>query len=581
MNIHNDTPVDVVICGLGPTGLSLAHVLGRRGLQVLVLEREPSFYGNARAVYTDGECMRLFQSIGMAERLAQDMIQDAAVQMLLPDGRVLLQLKTAKRPYGWPTHNFFYQPKLETALADGLAAYPNVRVLRGREVCHFEQDADGVTVRHMPSLATGYQRNKADAAPPAEAVRDGVTVRGRYLVGCDGGRSMVRTQLGIGMQGKNFPNPWLVVDIRLKDPSDGLRHLPNFSFVCDPSCPTVSCLQPDGHHRFEFMLMPGQSREYMEDPATVRQYLSRWIDVDKFEVLRVLVYTFNALMAERWREGRVLLAGDAAHMTPQFIGQGMNAGVRDAFNLGWKLDAVIKGVAADSLLDSYQRERRPHAAAMTREGVRMKDYVSMVHPLATMLRNGLTRLAMATPGLRDYITEARFIPQARYVAGQHFGLARGWRGGSGRMLPQPDVRGPDGKRHRLDDFLGAGFALIGVGVDPRQSLDEAQLAQWQRLDTRFIAVYPLGAKPQGSVARQTPAGLLEVEDLDGKLLAWLRATGFGQGSVTMVRPDRFVCGQAAPDELPAATATLMRALGQSPIYPQSSRQGKQHAYSYH
>ena len=290
---------DVVIVGLGPTGLTLAHGLGQRGHRVLVLEREPRFYGNARAVYTDGECMRIFQSIGMAERLAADMLQDAPVQMVLPSGEVLFQIKNTERPHGWPANNFFYQPLLETALADGLARSPNVTVMRGRELVRFEQDASGVDVVHVASEGAGYGRPPGDA-PSAQ---DEQRVRARYLVGADGGRSVVRTQLGIGMTGKNFPNPWLVVDIKAKNPEDGLRHLPYFNFVCDPACPTVSCVQPNGHHRFEFMLMPGQTREHMEHPDTVRHYLSKYIDVDKFEVLRKLVYTFNALMAERGATG--------------------------------------------------------------------------------------------------------------------------------------------------------------------------------------------------------------------------------------------------------------------------------------
>ena len=150
MNIE-PTAYDVVIVGLGPTGLTLAHGLGQRGHRVLVLEREPRFYGNARAVYTDGECMRIFQSIGMAERLAADMLQDAPVQMVLPDGEVLFQIKNTERPHGWPANNFFYQPLLETALADGLARHANVTVRRGRELTRFAQDANGVDVVHVAS----------------------------------------------------------------------------------------------------------------------------------------------------------------------------------------------------------------------------------------------------------------------------------------------------------------------------------------------------------------------------------------------------------------------------------------------
>ena len=170
------------------------------------------------------------------------------------------------------------------------------------------------------------------------------------------------------------------------------------------------------------MQMPGQTREHMEHPDTVRHYLGKHVDVDKFHILRTLVYTFNALMAETWRAGRVLLAGDAAHMTPQFIGQGMNAGVRDAYNLGWKLDAVLRGQAGAALLDSYERERRPHAAAMTREGIRMKDFVSMVNPASTLLRNALTRLAVRLPKIGTFVRQGDFIPKPTYANGSYFGL---------------------------------------------------------------------------------------------------------------------------------------------------------------
>ena len=557
--MNTATTHDVIIVGLGPTGLVLAHSLGMRGHRVLVLEREPRFYGNARAVYTDGECMRIFQSFGMADKLAADMLQDAPVQMLLPDGRVLFQLKNTHRPHGWPANNFFYQPLLETALADGLAKYPNVNVQRGREVTRFEQDAGGVDVLHVATETAGYARPAPKLGAKPAPVPGETRVRTRWLVGADGGRSGVRAQLGIGMVGKNFPNPWLVVDIQAKNPDDGLRHLPYFDFICDPKCPTVSCVQPNGHHRFEFMLMPGQTREYMEDPATVRHYLSRYVDPDKFEILRTLVYTFNALMADKWRDGRVMLAGDAAHMTPQFIGQGMNAGVRDAYNLAWKLDAVLRGQAGEKLLDSYESERRPHAAAMTREGIRMKDFVSMVNPVGTLLRNALTRLVVRLPRIGTFVRQGDFIPKPTYKQGSYVGLARKrWRGAEGRLMPQPLLRGPDGRRRPLDELAGCGFALVGAGVDPRASLDVASLATWQSLGARFVAIYPFGGRPAGEVGRAVPAGLIECEDPDGSFHRWLRDSGAGRGHVAIVRPDKFVFALARAEALSAATRELCR-----------------------
>jgi 3-(3-hydroxy-phenyl)propionate hydroxylase len=550
---------DVAIVGLGPTGLTLAHCLGQRGHRVLVLEREPQFYGNARAVYTDGECMRIFQSFGMAERLAADMLQDAPVQMLLPDGQVLFQLKNTQRPHGWPANNFFYQPLLETALAEGLARYPNVTVQRGREVTRFEQDAQGVDVFHAASEGSAYARPAPQAGVKPAPLPGELRVRTRYLVGADGGRSGVRAQLGIAMSGRNFPNPWLVVDIKAKDPADGLRHLPYFDFICDPACPTVSCVQPNGHHRFEFMLMPGQTREHMEHPDTVRHYLSKYVDVSKFHILRTLVYTFNALMADKWRDGRVLLAGDAAHMTPQFIGQGMNAGVRDAYNLGWKLDAVLRGQAGPALLDSYERERRPHAAAMTREGIRMKDFVSMVNPLGTLLRNALTRLVVRLPKIGRFVRQGDFIPKPSYRNGSYFGIRRQrWRGAEGRLMPQPLLRGPDGRRQRFDALAGAGFVLVGAGVDPRAKLDAPSLALWQSLGAKFVAVYPFGGRPRGDVAQAVPPGLIEAEDPDGSFHDWWRASGARQGAVAIVRPDRFVFALVPGSELVATTHEFAR-----------------------
>jgi len=505
--------------------------------------------------------MRIFQSFGMAERLATDMLQDMPVQMVMPDGSVFLQIKNPQRIHGWPVSNFFYQPFLETALADGLAKYTNVSVMRGRELVRFEQDADGVEVFHVASEGAGYGKPPPQLGAKTEPLAEESRVRARYLIGADGGRSLVRTQLGIAMAGKSFPNPWLVVDIKAKDPHDGLRHIPYFSFICDPLCPTVNCVQPSGHHRFEFMLMPGQTKEQMEAPDTVRRYLSKYVDVDKFDVLRSLVYTFNALIAERWREGRVLLAGDAAHMTPQFIGQGMNAGVRDGYNLSWKLDLVLRGQAGDALLDTYETERRPHAAAMIREGVRMKDFVSMVNPIGTTLRNLLARTAVRLPVLGPFVTKGGFIPKPVYRSGAYFGMRRPrWRAAEGKLMPQPSLRGHDGRRQQLDDLVGNDFVLIGAGVDPRPLLDADATSLWESIGGKFAVVYPFGGRPQGEAARGTPQDLIEAEDPDGTYYEWLRASGVSKGCVAIVRPDKFIFALVRANTLSEAMHELARQL---------------------
>jgi 3-(3-hydroxy-phenyl)propionate hydroxylase len=560
-NETQDGVVDVVIIGLGPTGLTLAHALGRRGRSVLVLEREPEFYGNARAVYTDDECMRIFQSLGLAGDLEPQMLTDTPVQWVLPDGSVLMQMINTSRPHGWANSNFLYQPLMETTLAERLDRYPNVKVRRGREAVHFEQDADGVTVHHVASQGTLYGR-AATAEAQAGATTPEECIRAKYLVACDGGRSRVRTQLGIGMTGRSFPNPWLVVDIVEKQRGTGLNHLPYFDFICDPVCPTVSCVQPNGHHRFEFMLMPGQTREYMEAPETIREHLARHVDVDKFHVLRSLVYKFNALIADRWRVGRVFLAGDAAHMTPQFIGQGMNAGVRDAWNLSWKLDAALDDRGGDALLDSYQSERLPHVREMIRTAVRVKDFVSTANPALALLRNVITRTATRLPVVGRFLRNGAFIPRPVYERGGYFGIPRrNRRAAAGRLAPQPAVRGADGQRRLLDDLLGNDYAVIGLGVDPRRCLSTADVETWQKLSAKFVSIYPVGKRPQRNVERTSLEGILEVEDIHCSLVDWLKSRGHGDGSVVVLRPDRFIYGVVPAEELPAATRDLARSLG--------------------
>nr|WP_211226180.1 bifunctional 3-(3-hydroxy-phenyl)propionate/3-hydroxycinnamic acid hydroxylase [Solimonas flava] len=553
---------DVVISGLGPTGLVLAHMLGMRGHKVVVLEREPVFYGNARAVYTDDECMRIFQSADVAEAVQARMMMETPVQFVRPDGRVMGRYCPLQRPYGWPVVNFFYQPYLETTLTETLARYPNVQVRRGRELSDFVQNADGVLVTHQAARSFRFT-DASDATRQNSGEADPRTLRARYLIGADGGRSRVREQLGIKMSGKNFPEPWLVVDLRLKDGEEALRHVPYFNFVVDPKMPVVSCVQPDRFHRFEFMLMPGQSREDMERPETVRALLSRFVDPDKFEIKRKLVYTFNALIVERWREGRVLLAGDAAHMTPQFMGQGASSGVRDAHNLGWKLDLVLRGQAGDALLDSYGRERHGHAKAMIDISVLMKDLVSMTSPAGTALRDAAMAIVRSVPFLRNWMQRGAFKPKPVYAQGAYLGLPRARRGGpEGALIPQPVVRLFDGQRRLLDELLGKDFALVGFNVDPRKTLSPASIEMLDSLRTRYVALFPYAARPQGfhGVARSAPPGLTEAEDIGGEMVSWFRKAGFKSEAVAVIRPDKFAFAVVSTARLDAAIAELKQQL---------------------
>ena len=565
MSVNNTSDIkqaEVVIAGLGPTGLILAHMLGMRGHKVVVIEKEPQFYGNARAVYTDDECMRIFQHIGCAAETGKDMLPDVPVQFVRPDCTVMGQYIPKKQPFGWPVINFFYQPYLETTLTRLLERYPDVTVLRGREVVDFRQDDNSVTVTHQATQEYRFSDN-SDARKKASGLPGQQKIRAAYFVGADGGRSAVREKLGIKMSGTRFPEPWLVVDLELNEGEEELHHIPYFNFVVDPGQPVVSCIQPDRFHRFEFMLKPGQSKEYMEHPDTIRALISRYVDPDKFTVKRKLVYTFNALIVETWRQGRVLLAGDAAHMTPQFMGQGASAGIRDGFNLGWKLSAVLKGQAADHLLDSYGSERHGHTKAMIDISVALKDAVSMTNPFFTGIRDAVLKVFLSIRPLRQWFQEGGFKPGPVYARGQYLGLPRKKRQGpEGRLAPQPTVRLIDGSQHRLDDISGKSFVLIGLNTDPHQALSAAHQQWLSTLDTHYLSLVDYGQRPQGiHMPHQSSPDLPEAEDMNGDMIRWFNKAGFRKNAVAILRPDRFTFAVVSAGELNDAISALKQQMG--------------------
>jgi 3-(3-hydroxy-phenyl)propionate hydroxylase len=368
------------------------------------------------------------------------------------------------------------------------------------------------------------------------------TVRARYLVGADGGRSVVRALIGSELTGTSFPERWLVVDLEAKDRVDAFGHKPYFDFICDPLRPTVSCPQPAGRHRFEFALTEEDDKDHFEAEDTVRKLLAPHVDPDDVVVLRRLVYTFNALVADRWRDGRVLLAGDAAHMTPQFVGQGMNAGIRDADNLSWKLEAVLRHGADPALLDTYQAERAPHAKSMIDFSVFNKTLVSVKNPAKARARDVAMWAAVRTPWVSGYVRSMGMKPKPRYRKGSYVGLPRRFRGVEGTLSPQPTVRTYDGRPVRLDDALGTGWSLLGVGVDPRAVLGPG-VASWEHVGATFATVHRAGERPRGQVGERVRAvDSVDLEDTSGELTTWLRRAGATHGSVLALRPDRFVFG---------------------------------------
>ena len=357
--------VDVLIVGLGPVGATLAALLGDAGVRTLVVERDGQVYPLPRAAHFDHEIMRLFQQLGIARAVMAHARPAPAYEFRTADGRMLMLFDGPSKiaSSGWQASYMFHQPGLEHALRAKLAGQASVEVRLGSRFVALEQDAE--RVRAVIEGPGGVE-----------------IVRARYLVGCDGGSSLVRTAIDGELDDYGFDEPWLVVDAKVGEDA----RTPDVNLqICDPERPTTCVLMGPGRHRWEFMLKPGETTEQVLSDDFIQPLIAAW-DCGPVELERRAVYRFHGLVAKTWREGRVLLAGDAAHQMPPFAGQGMCSGLRDAANLAWKLAAVLEGADA-TLLDTYQSEREPHVRAFIELAIHMGRVVCTLDPAAAAARD--------------------------------------------------------------------------------------------------------------------------------------------------------------------------------------------------
>lgn len=511
----SDLPLyDVAIIGYGPTGVTAANLLGQRGLKVVVLERDPDIYGRARAISTDEEILRIWQQVGLADRLQQDMLPGGVVAFVDSEGRPFTQAQPTSRGAGHPPQQFIYQPAVDATLRAGVERFPNVTVLTRHEclkVINGGADAEILA---------------------ADLVEDRfVRLRASFVIAADGGSSATRGQLGIGYEGKTYTERWVVIDTKVLTDWDGSSRL---RFHCDPARPTVDCPTPLGHHRWEFPVRDGEDESLLVTDEAIWGVLNgQGITEEHVEILRAVVYSHHVRVADRWRVGRVFLAGDAAHAMPPWIGQGMASGVRDAANLCWKLAAVIEGSLPDSVLDSYQVEREPHVRETTSHAVFAGKLITERRPWVALLRNRVFRTLSKVSAFAQWMVETKWIPDAHYDAGflsEHAQSARGW------QIPQPWVLDENGTRTRLDDVLGGQWRILSV--DARDHHD------WRACRVSLLRVLPAGSAPRADA----------VVDTDGTLTAWLR-----RHSTTAValRPDGFVYAAADSGQpLPTLPAGL-------------------------
>ncbi|WP_179587753.1 bifunctional 3-(3-hydroxy-phenyl)propionate/3-hydroxycinnamic acid hydroxylase MhpA [Pigmentiphaga litoralis] len=503
----SEVAYDVAVVGLGPSGAMLANLLGAAGLSVLVLERLPDVVPTPRAIHFDGEVMRAFQSIGLGDAVAAIARPGTeGMHFVNATGRTLLVRRGSALagPHGCANNYYFHQPELERALRDGLQRYPNVQVRLGFDLESIDVTGDGATL-----LGREVGMEAAGGEPPPPGPTE--TFRARYVVGADGARSLVRKTMGSTREDLGLHQPWLVFDVMLNRGVD--LDLPRHTVQhCDPARPMTYCNVTDRRRRWEIMLMPGDDPARLVEPDTLWQLVSRWVRPDQATLERAAIYTFHSVITQGWRKGPLLLAGDSAHQTPPFLGQGMCAGIRDAVNLAWKLVAVLRGDANDDLLDTYEAERAPHVRAFIDLAVQLGDLIQTTDPEAARARDA--RFADGSPALFDSPTP-RLPPGA--LTQDH--------PAAGRPLIQP----------RQDD---------GTGFDAVLGHDYALLVDTQR--------WPAKADPGAPSAPAVPPPsprLRILTDLPPALRAWLQDHS---AAAVLVRPDRYIAAVAHdPGNLPA------------------------------
>ena len=514
--------IPVVVIGAGPCGLTTASILATHGIPVLLLERNAAPMDIPRAISLDDEGMRTFQSFGMMD-YGPGTIPSAGAHYYDDAGVEFAVIGAGTPVYGFPRRSFINQPDLESVLRRQ-AVGKGVDLRFSSEVMALEERAEDilVTVRDV----------------------DGALHRiaARYVAACDGGRSPVRERLGIEMHGSTYVQDWIVIDT-LNDPDQG-----HFSkFLCSDRRPAVSVPAPNGGRRYEFMLLPGETHEAVLAPQSVRDLVAPFRRLEDADIVRKTIYTFHARIAERFREGRILLLGDAVHLTPPFAGQGMNAGLRDASNVAWKLAAVLKGGAAPAILDSYFDERRDPAWAMIQLAVAMGDIIMPMGGADQAFRQMLLARLAPFPAVRDYLLEMRFKPRPRHPRGLFLDLHDQPYEGAivGEMIPQPKVAGPGGEV-LLDELLGLGFALIAQ--------DAAGAAALAACAARDLAGLPLARLALGAEA----AGLPHARVLEAAVARPLRTH---RDQILLIRPDRYAAAALAPEALEEGLAAFKRVLG--------------------
>jgi 2-polyprenyl-6-methoxyphenol hydroxylase-like FAD-dependent oxidoreductase len=504
---------DVIVLGYGPAGQALAAMLARQGHRIAVVERWQDIYPLPRAGHVDHEIMRVFQSLGIADAVAADSSTRSTIEFFAADGELLAQMDWGFHGIsGWHSDWSLFQPYLEGLMHAEVARHPNVDFYRGWEAQALEQDEQRIsaTIRRGTEAAMGTWIASDDSA----------TITAAYLVGADGANSTVRSSFGITMTDFGFEDDWLVVFAAAGDPSM-LESLPDMAQILDPARPATA-FRNSGKRcsRWEFKIMPGEDVAAMSHKEKAWELIERWgFTPDNSTMLRNSVFRFRSRVADQWRVGRAFVIGDAAHLMPPFLGQGMCSGLRDAETLAWKLDLVLRGESPDGLLDTFAQERRDNAAAIVQGSLAIGEIITVTDPAKAATRNEALRSGLLKPASIQPLMTGGVL-----LLDQDGEVSRG----AGILSAQPLVE-LDGCTGRGDDLIPGGWRVLSVGVDVRGALSARAEALVERLG--------------GSVMRiaQSPGLPGAATDLDGCFSAWF-AEEHGATGIVIVRPDFYTFG---------------------------------------
>jgi 3-(3-hydroxy-phenyl)propionate hydroxylase len=517
---------DVIVVGHGPVGAALAALLGRYGIRVLAIDKATEIFTKPRAIALDNEALRILQRVGVRDGEFST-VAIPQVQYHSPLFGRFARMVTAGIVDGHPKLVTFYQPELEQLLRAKVADCPSVDTRLGVSLEAVVDDGNFVHARLKDAGGRQWQ------------------ARARFLVGSDGANSLVRRLLGLEFEGQTFAQDWLIVDAL--DVANPIDHV---EFICDPRRPTPHMVAPGGRQRWEFMLHPGEDAQAMERPESVRRLLAPWCDVDRIRIERTAVYRFHAREARSFSKGRCFLAGDAAHVTPPFAGQGLVAGLRDVANLAWKLAWVVRGQADARILDSYDSERRPHAKKIIDLARFLGALVMPRNRAVAFALHGVIRAIRVLPGGRTLFDDLKIKPENTFDKGLFWRNRRNERLRAGSTLPQGWVRAAAGVPVLSDDALGLDLALVGVGVDPTPRLRPDQLHSWQRAGGR---VWQWCQRAQ---AQHLAAPDRRLESLDESLLPRRAPLGW----VFIVRPDRCVMAEGPVEQVQELLDEALRRL---------------------